>query len=82
MCFMKCELTDEMIRDIVARYPELQRSPWAETLTHVRAEQAESNASAEALGAFLDDWEAQHGALTPEELARAGDEMRPLPPRQ
>jgi hypothetical protein len=31
------------------------------------------------LGSFLDDWEAQHGALTPEELARARDEMRPLP---
>jgi hypothetical protein len=30
------------------------------------------------LGSFLDDWEAQHGALTPEELARARDEMRPL----
>jgi hypothetical protein len=31
------------------------------------------------LGSFLDDWEAQHGALTPEELARACDEMTPLP---
>jgi hypothetical protein len=31
------------------------------------------------LGSFLDDWEAQHGALTQEELARARDEMRPLP---
>jgi hypothetical protein len=33
------------------------------------------------LGAFLDDWEAQHGHLTPEELARAHDEMKLLPPR-
>jgi hypothetical protein len=31
------------------------------------------------LGAFLDDWEAQHGHLTPEELARAHDEMKLLP---
>jgi hypothetical protein len=33
----------------------------------------------DALGAILDDWEAQHGALTPDELARAEDELKPLP---
>jgi len=32
-----------------------------------------------ALGSFLDDWEAAHGALTLEELARARDEIQPLP---
>jgi len=29
-----------------------------------------------ALGAFLADWEAQHGPLTPEELARARAELK------
>jgi hypothetical protein len=28
------------------------------------------------LGSFLDDWELRNGALTPEELARARDDMR------
>jgi hypothetical protein len=34
----------------------------------------EDTSRAEALAAFLDDWEAEHGALTAEELARAADE--------
>jgi hypothetical protein len=33
----------------------------------------------EALGAFIDDWEAKHGELTPDELARATNELT-LPP--
>jgi hypothetical protein len=35
----------------------------------------------DALGSFLDDWEAKHGDLTPEELARAKKDLTP-PPRK
>jgi hypothetical protein len=31
------------------------------------------------LGAFLDDWEAKHGELTPDELARATNELTLTP---
>lgn len=33
------------------------------------------------LGSFLDDWEADHGDLTPEELARATNDLT-LPPKK
>lgn len=38
---------------------------------------------AEALDAFLAEWEATHGAFTPEEIRRAEEEMgfRPVDPR-
>ena len=40
------------------------------------AEAAVSKLRVEALTAYLDDWEAQHGALTADELAAAGRELR------
>lgn len=39
------------------------------------AEAAASKLRAEALAEFLADWEAEHGALTPEEIARAEREL-------
>jgi hypothetical protein len=39
------------------------------------AEAAAAKLRAEALAEFLDDWEAKHGALTAEELAKAADEL-------
>lgn len=39
------------------------------------AEAAASKLRAEALAEFLADWEAQHGALTPEEIAQAEREL-------
>jgi len=39
------------------------------------AEAAASKLRAEALAEFLDSWEAEHGALTAEEIARAEREM-------
>jgi hypothetical protein len=46
-----------------------------DALTDAAAAQLRSDA----LGAFLDDWEAKHGELTPDELARATNELT-LPP--
>jgi hypothetical protein len=40
------------------------------------AEAAAGKLRAEALTRFLDDWETEHGALTPDELARAERELR------
>jgi hypothetical protein len=40
------------------------------------AEAAEAKLRAEALGAFLDSWEAEHGELTAEELDTAVGELR------
>ena len=38
-----------------------------------------ANRRSNALGSFLDDWEAKHGELTPEDLVRATKELtRPL----
>ena len=39
------------------------------------AEAAESKLRAEALAEFLAGWEAEHGVLTPEEIARAEREL-------
>jgi hypothetical protein len=39
------------------------------------AEAAGSKLRAEALAHFLDDWEAEHGALTAAEIARAEQEL-------
>lgn len=39
------------------------------------AEAAASKLRAEALAEFLADWEAEHGALTPQEIARAEREL-------
>ena len=39
------------------------------------ADAAAARLRAEALLEFLDTWEAEHGQLTPEELARAADEL-------
>lgn len=39
------------------------------------AEAATSKLRAEALARFLEGWEAEHGALTPQELDRAAIEM-------
>jgi hypothetical protein len=40
------------------------------------AEAAEAKLRSEALGDFLDDWEAEHGALSTDQLAAAADELR------
>lgn len=40
------------------------------------AEAAEAKLRAEALGDFLDDWEAEHGALSSEQLTAAASELR------
>ena len=40
------------------------------------AEAAAAKLRAEALGDFLDAWEAEHGALTPKELATAAVELQ------
>jgi hypothetical protein len=45
----------------------------------VAAKAASAKLRSDALGAFLDDWEAKHGELTPDELARATSELT-LPP--
>ena len=45
------------------------------------AEAAATKLRAEALAAFLDDWEAEHGAFTAEELAEASRALG-LPVRQ
>ena len=37
---------------------------------------ADAQRRAEVLGAYLDAWEAEHGAFTPEELATAERELR------
>ena len=39
------------------------------------ADAAAARLRAEALAEFLDGWEAEHGALTPEELRRASAEL-------
>lgn len=39
------------------------------------AEAAGDKLRAEALSAFLDDWEERHGPLTPEEIAKAEAEL-------
>ncbi len=39
------------------------------------AEAATARLRAEALAEFLDTWEAEHGELTPDELARAAEEL-------
>ncbi len=39
------------------------------------ADAATARLRAEALGEFLDEWEAEHGKLTPDELARAAEEL-------
>ena len=39
------------------------------------AEAAASKLRAEALARFLDDWQAEHGALTPAEIAKAEQEL-------
>jgi hypothetical protein len=49
------------------------------------AEAAASKLRTEALAEFLDDWEAEHGVLTAEEVARAEQELGLAPqqaPRQ
>jgi hypothetical protein len=38
-----------------------------------------ANRRSNALGYFLDDWEAKHGELTPEELANATKELTRTP---
>jgi hypothetical protein len=43
------------------------------------AEAAAAYLRAESLGGFLDEWEAQHGEMTTEELARASAELSPPP---
>jgi hypothetical protein len=40
------------------------------------ADAATARLRAEALAEFLDTWEAQHGELTPDELATAAEELR------
>ncbi|MGI9009105.1 MAG: hypothetical protein ACR2FU_23455 [Streptosporangiaceae bacterium] len=40
------------------------------------ADAAASKLRAEALAAFLADWEAEHGVLTAQEIARAEQELR------
>jgi hypothetical protein len=64
---MKRVLTEAMIRDIAARYPELQRATWEDTVAYIRKQQAESYAEV---------------ALVVEEITRLekGLEVR-LPPR-
>jgi hypothetical protein len=47
----------------------------ADALTDATAANRRSNA----LGSFLDDWEAKHGELTPEELASATKELTRAP---
>jgi hypothetical protein len=39
------------------------------------AEAPASKAQAEALARFLEDWQAEHGALTPAEIAKAEQEL-------
>lgn len=39
------------------------------------AEAAAAKLRAEALARFLDDWQAEHGVLTPAEIARAEQEL-------
>lgn len=39
------------------------------------AEAADDMARHEGLGELLDEWEAEHGAFTPEELAKAGEAL-------
>jgi hypothetical protein len=39
------------------------------------AEAAEAKLRSEALGEFLDDWEAEHGALSADQLAAAAAEL-------
>ena len=39
------------------------------------AEAAATKLRAEALATFLDEWEGEHGALTPEDIARAEREL-------
>ena len=51
-----------------ARADGVGLSPWL-------AEAAARKLRADALREFLDDWEAEHGAVTPEELARAEVEL-------
>lgn len=43
------------------------------------AQAAAAKLRSDALGSFLDDWEAKHGELTPEELSRATRELTPPP---
>jgi hypothetical protein len=43
------------------------------------ADAAADRLRAEALAAFLDEWEREHGALTPDELARAEQDLRKRP---
>jgi hypothetical protein len=45
------------------------------------AQAAAAKLRSDALGSFLDDWEAKHGDLTPEELARATEDLT-LPPKK
>ena len=40
-----------------------------------RLAEAAARLRAEALGDYLDGWEAEHGELTPEELARVSDDL-------
>jgi hypothetical protein len=49
----------------------------ADALTDATSANRRSNA----LGPFLDDWEAKHGELTPEELASATKELT-RPPKK
>jgi hypothetical protein len=44
------------------------------------AEAAEAKLRSEALGDFLDGWEAEHGALSSDQLAAAAAELRLDPP--
>ena len=41
------ELTDELIRGAVKRFPDLWQGSWEKTFAYVRAQQHESRASAE-----------------------------------
>jgi hypothetical protein len=43
------------------------------------AQAAAAKPRADALGTFLDDWEAKHGKLTEQELERAAKELTPRP---
>lgn len=46
-----------------------------ETAADVLTDAAAAKRRSDALGSFLDDWEAKHGELTREDLARATKEL-------
>jgi hypothetical protein len=50
-----------------------------ETAADVLTDAAAAKRRSDALGSFLDDWEAKQGELTPEDLARATKELTRSP---